>query len=140
MGNQYDISADALHSCLLIRNNPSAFTIPCTDKDVAFVVRSSAWGVAHMSAEAVSSVAPSWVKRTALQDSLCTLLEMHSSREALAAPCAALKACTRPLTRPTATSCSVGWKQQSYMQGIRALGSQVCPPGEALGVHGFVTK
>ena len=82
-----------------------------------------------MSAEAVSSVAPSWVKRTALQDSLCTRLETHSSSAAAAPPCAAaLNACTRPLTRPTATSCSVGWKQQSCQHPMCAQWFLPPPP------------
>ena len=80
----------------------------------------------HLSAEAVSSAAPSGMKHSALQDSLCGFLLSRSSCPAASpSPCALeeallAKTCTRPVTRPTATSDSAGWKQQSCGRGDMA--------------------
>jgi hypothetical protein len=64
-------------------------------------------------------VVPSVVKRSALQDSLCGFFVSLCSWAAgeAASSCTGgrvlAKTCTRPVTRPTATRGSAGWKQQS---------------------------
>lgn len=68
---------------------------------------------AHLSAEAVSSIAPSGLKRSERHDSACALSAKRFSKGSAQLPVLYRSRCTRPVMSPVATSGSRGWKAQS---------------------------